>query len=674
MALLVGRYERALEEDGLLDAAAFLGAATRAAGTRWFTPAWTLCPADARLSRLERDLVRAAAGDRLVLVPGDPVYGLARPRHCWPSPGEGEAEGGAAVLAVRPRDAPGGGEDAPHRRSSGRSARPTNAARSCAASTRTKIPFDQAEVLVPAGAAHATVFHLLSARTRLPVTFGDGVPVSFTSPGRLFFELLDWLRNDFSSAHFCRLLENGDLVLMPGPSGTPLAARTACRHLRSAMIGWKRDRYLAGLRALPRPGRPTWPGWTKGRGRTGRRSTRCAGRPLTAAIAEIDDLSAGVGRLLGRFPGARRRRTGTTSGRSAKPLPRSWGIAAGPTRTSTAKPARSCSAACPRSGRKDGPSGPGAEGGPRSAPDDGCVAPRRRFAAPPGAPPRLRLFDRRAFRPAGHLRRRPRRSDLPGPRPPGPGPARRRKGGALRRPADVRRRAPGGSFRSGFGPGVRARPGRLRLPVVRRRRGTGVLSVLGRPAGLPAAARRRPGSTTGLSNGRSPTRPGSSPAGSTGPSTRSTGGWRGWPGAIACRGRRGLDPGQLPRPRRGARRRRRPGRRTLTEFDGIVDIGPLRADVDPTAGGRADHVRLAARAPGPLPLRLLPAAHPQGRSAGGGRFRPGALARSPPAGQPHPRDPVRVHDADPRAAARRSPRPGTPASWTRSPPRTSWPG
>ena len=302
IARLVERYEHDLEEKELLDAAAFLSSAARAAGQGSFAPAWTLCPADARLSRLERDLVRAAAGDRLVIVPGDPVFGLARPRACWPSPGEGEVSKAERLSWLfAPGKAAGGGEDP--RIEIFRALGPANECREVLRRLYSeKTAFDRAEVLVPAGAAHATVFYLLSARTRLPVTFGDGIPVSFTSPGRLFFGLLDWLRNDFSSAYLCRLLENGDLVLAPGPSGTPLAARTACRHLRSAMIGWKRERYLACLRALREARAADLTRVDKGAGEDGAEVDEVRRGSLSAALAEIDDLSAGVRRLLAAFP------------------------------------------------------------------------------------------------------------------------------------------------------------------------------------------------------------------------------------------------------------------------------------------------------------------------------------------------------------------------------------
>jgi len=302
LALLVGRYERALEEDGLLDSAAFLAAAVRAADRTSFAPAWTLCPMDTRLSRLERDLVRRAAGNRLVLVPGDPVFGLERPRHCWPASATGEApEAGRLSWLFAPREAPDARGD------KGidifKALGPANECREVLRRLYSeKVPFDHAEVLAPPGAAHATIFHLLSARTRLPVTFGEGVPVSFTSPGRLFFGLLDWLGNDFSSTHLCRLLENGDLVLPARPSGTPLAARTACRHLRSAMIGWGRERYVARLQALREAKEADLALKEKRTGEEGDEIDEARRAALSAAIAEIDGLATAVGRLLAAFP------------------------------------------------------------------------------------------------------------------------------------------------------------------------------------------------------------------------------------------------------------------------------------------------------------------------------------------------------------------------------------
>ena len=50
IALLLGRYERALEADGLLDLPGLLTAAVKASTPAPIGPAWVLCPADTRLS------------------------------------------------------------------------------------------------------------------------------------------------------------------------------------------------------------------------------------------------------------------------------------------------------------------------------------------------------------------------------------------------------------------------------------------------------------------------------------------------------------------------------------------------------------------------------------------------------------------------------------------------
>lgn len=297
LALLLERYERALAEEGLCDRPALLGRAARAAAGTAPGPAWTLALRDFRLSRLEADLVRAVGGDRLVLVPGDPVLGLERPRHFWPAaPCEDAAGAGPLSWLFAPGRAPAprgdGGIDI------FRALGPANECREILRRLYDDgTPFDHVEVLTPPGSAHATVFHLLSIRTGLPVTFGDGVPVSFTSPGRLFFGLADWLANDFSSDLLCRLLERGDLVLPTSPTGPPPAARAACRHLRAALIGWGRDRYVPRLTAL-REGREEDLAALGAEDAEGRRSA------CQVAMAEIDELAAALGRLLDAIPRA----------------------------------------------------------------------------------------------------------------------------------------------------------------------------------------------------------------------------------------------------------------------------------------------------------------------------------------------------------------------------------
>lgn len=307
LALLLGRYERALEEAGLLDLAGLFAAAARASSRGPADRPWILCPADLPLSRLEADLVRSAAADRLVLVPGEPVFGLEEPRSPWPSrPAADPSAAGRLSWLFDPRRAVPAGIAGETEIDIFRALGPANECREILRRLYDwRVPFDRAEVLAPPGSAHATVFYLLAARTNLPVTFGDGIPVSFTSPGRLFFGLAAWLADDFSSGILCRLLENGDLVLPAGPSGSPLAARAACRHLRAAMIGWGRDRYADRLAAL-REGKKADLEALKDRRDDGEDDEAANGEgrraALLAAIAEIGSLASAVDRILTLIP------------------------------------------------------------------------------------------------------------------------------------------------------------------------------------------------------------------------------------------------------------------------------------------------------------------------------------------------------------------------------------
>lgn len=301
LALLLGLYERTLEEEGRLDLPALFARAIEAS-PKTRGSAWLLCPADRPFSRLECDLVRAAASGRLVLVPGDPVFGLERPRRCLPAPASAEpAAPGRMSWLFAPGKAQGAAKEPAVEifKALGPANECREILRRLAAE---KIPFDQAEVLAPAGSAHATAFFLFASRTGLPVSFGDGVPVSFTSPGRLFFGLAAWLAGDFLTDELCRLLDNGDLVL-PGPvRGASLPARSACRYLRRAMIGWGRDRYGDRLEALVEGKKADIEALSVDDGEEDCDSAAGRAEGFLEAVAEIEALAEGVRRILDRIP------------------------------------------------------------------------------------------------------------------------------------------------------------------------------------------------------------------------------------------------------------------------------------------------------------------------------------------------------------------------------------
>jgi hypothetical protein len=315
MARLLGKYEEFLEARNGVDlpglyrlAIRKAGRDGRAAGAGGEEAAWHLCLEDQSLNRLEREFLEAAAGARLVPVPRDPVFGLEPPRLRWGRaavrsgpPGRPASDVDRLPWLFDPRTAP-----APSGDGSIGMFRAVGPANECREVLRrlaaSKTPYDEVEVIHPPGAPHAAIFYILSARMGLPVTFADGIPLAFTSPGRVFFGLLDWIENSFAVSDLCRLVEAGDLAFpRPGGEDAP-PPLTVSRYLRTSGIGWGRERYAGRLRTLradlrAKIGRPP-------HGEDDAEE-RGPSESLRRSLIEIRWLEAAVGDLFSLFPETR---------------------------------------------------------------------------------------------------------------------------------------------------------------------------------------------------------------------------------------------------------------------------------------------------------------------------------------------------------------------------------
>lgn len=89
---------------------------------------------------------------------------------------------------------------------------------------------------------HQLLVYTLSQAYNIPVTFGEGIPVGFTRPGKLLTGLLDWIEENYTISGFYRLFAEG-LFKASAPM-------TLSRLLRRAGIGWGRERYLPALETL----------------------------------------------------------------------------------------------------------------------------------------------------------------------------------------------------------------------------------------------------------------------------------------------------------------------------------------------------------------------------------------------------------------------------------------
>jgi ATP-dependent helicase/DNAse subunit B len=102
---------------------------------------------------------------------------------------------------------------------------------------------DENAIYYTSGEKYITLFYHLSQKGDIPITFGEGIPVTFSRPGRLAAGIIQWIKSNYSVTAFLDLLQQGLLELEEGaPSNTRLT-----RMLRDAQIGWGKDRYVTQL-------------------------------------------------------------------------------------------------------------------------------------------------------------------------------------------------------------------------------------------------------------------------------------------------------------------------------------------------------------------------------------------------------------------------------------------
>ena len=203
--LILKSYEEELERNKFID---LPGLYFRALGDAEENPAnqekYFLILQNSSLGRLEREFLMKIAGERLILVPQDPVMELKRPRHFLEiaSPpaaarndrrgredssidndrGKEESERAAprtdlerGAWLFAPYKAPPPFKDGTLELT--RAIGPSNECREILRRiTSEKIPLDDVEVVYPPGITYPSIFYVLSMKSGLRVTFGEGIP------------------------------------------------------------------------------------------------------------------------------------------------------------------------------------------------------------------------------------------------------------------------------------------------------------------------------------------------------------------------------------------------------------------------------------------------------------------------------------------------------------------
>ncbi len=114
-----------------------------------------------------------------------------------------------------------------------------------------KTPLDDVELIVAQADPYISMIYEICSSLNVSVTVADGVPISYTRPGRALILYCKWLAEDFRSSQLRRLFSGGYLDLEGFDSAKEKPSPgMAARIIREAGIGWDRNRYSERLMAL----------------------------------------------------------------------------------------------------------------------------------------------------------------------------------------------------------------------------------------------------------------------------------------------------------------------------------------------------------------------------------------------------------------------------------------
>jgi len=256
---LLSGYEKFLTENGLIDRAGLIDAARRVLkeGKVTSSPRIVMVLSDLPLSGIEKDLVRLAGGDDLIVIGHEPVRGLRCPKRFSGAPGTGiskprpvRSDIELLPFLFEPEEAPPPVKDNSVSlfHALGESNEVREVLRRVLASGT---PLDDVEIVLTKSEPYAHLLYEITRSLEVPATFSGGVPITYTRPGKGLILYLQWQSEDFPEKHLMRLFGGGylDIGSIEDKEKRPSPARIASM-LREAGIGWGRDRYEPRLNAL----------------------------------------------------------------------------------------------------------------------------------------------------------------------------------------------------------------------------------------------------------------------------------------------------------------------------------------------------------------------------------------------------------------------------------------
>lgn len=104
--------------------------------------------------------------------------------------------------------------------------------------------FDENTIFYTVKEPYTQYFYNISQKLNIPMTFGSGINIKNTLPGKLYFCILNWMNDNYSVIKINQIISDGSLYI--SDDNTP-SKKDIVKVLRNSNIGWSRVRYVKKL-------------------------------------------------------------------------------------------------------------------------------------------------------------------------------------------------------------------------------------------------------------------------------------------------------------------------------------------------------------------------------------------------------------------------------------------
>jgi ATP-dependent helicase/nuclease subunit B len=236
LAAILKHYTAALRRDSLLDEAELYRSATGKSSTQ----TTLLVPACLKALGLCREFVKSYGAGRVITIAEDPVEGVPLPAACLSKPDNAAAT--ALSFIFSPAQSKASAPPIDMFAAAGARNEIREAFRRI---VERRIPFEEVELIVLDYETYSALLEDVAAEIGgIRLTFGSGLPGLRSGPARTLFAFAEWVSNDLFEPVLRAMFAGGSIRPPEGVTG-----RQAARLLRSAQIGWGRERYVDRLEA-----------------------------------------------------------------------------------------------------------------------------------------------------------------------------------------------------------------------------------------------------------------------------------------------------------------------------------------------------------------------------------------------------------------------------------------